>query len=170
MFFTFAVPPARPSPPSLLPSGPPPATVPGTSGPPEEEATPSAADVSLMRKALCRGIIESKNNVEVLRKDPNSPLYSVKTFEALQLRPELLQGIYEMGFKLPSKIQETALPTLLANPWVHALLHWNLISLFSTDFNLNYIFTGYCWIDRSYSPPNLVANKVLENEIPDLDY
>lgn len=69
-----------------------------------------------MRKALCRGIIESKNDVEVLRKDPNSPLYSVKTFEALQLRPELLQGIYEMGFKLPSKIQETALPTLLANP------------------------------------------------------
>lgn len=82
----------------------------------EEEAAPSAADVSLMRKVLCRGIIESKNNVEILRQDPKSPLYSVKTFEALNLRQELLEGIYNMGFKRPSKIQETALPTLLANP------------------------------------------------------
>lgn len=94
-------------PPNMAMAGPPPA---------EEEAAPTAAEISLMRKALCRGIIESKNNVEVLRKDPNSPLYSVKSFEALQLRPELLQGIYNMGFRLPSKIQETALPTLLANP------------------------------------------------------
>ncbi|KAA0203647.1 hypothetical protein HAZT_HAZT004279 [Hyalella azteca] len=53
---------------------------------------------------------------KVLCKDPNSPLYAVKTFEALQLRPELLQGIYDMGFKLPSKIKETTLPTLLPNP------------------------------------------------------
>ncbi|KAL7631315.1 UNVERIFIED_CONTAM: hypothetical protein RMT77_018383 [Armadillidium vulgare] len=82
----------------------------------EEETVPSAADLSLMRKALCKGIVESKNNVEILRQDPKSPLYSVKTFEALNLRKELLNGIYSLGFKLPSKIQETALPTLLANP------------------------------------------------------
>ncbi|KAA0191986.1 hypothetical protein HAZT_HAZT007066 [Hyalella azteca] len=98
----------------------PPPSVPFTSGATlqssEEDSAPSAAEVSLMRKVLCKGIVESKNDVEVLRKDPNSPLYSVKTFEALQLRPELLQGIYDMGFKLPSKIQETTLPTLLANP------------------------------------------------------
>lgn len=31
-------------------------------------------------------------------------------------KPELLQGIYSLGFNAPSKIQETALPTLLANP------------------------------------------------------
>ncbi|XP_030379961.1 DEAD-box helicase Dbp80-like isoform X2 [Scaptodrosophila lebanonensis] len=31
-------------------------------------------------------------------------------------KPELLKGIYAMGFNTPSKIQETALPTLLADP------------------------------------------------------
>jgi ATP-dependent RNA helicase DDX19/DBP5 len=28
----------------------------------------------------------------------------------------LLQGVYALGFNAPSKIQETALPTLLADP------------------------------------------------------
>jgi len=28
----------------------------------------------------------------------------------------LLKGVYEMGYNAPSKIQETALPLLLANP------------------------------------------------------
>ncbi|XP_063585821.1 ATP-dependent RNA helicase DDX19A-like [Penaeus indicus] len=108
----------------------------------EAEETPSeasteealtAAEESLMRKVMRKGIIESKNNVEVYRKDPNNPLYSVKDFEALNLRKELLDGIYDMGFKLPSKIQETALPTLLADPqalgtpW-RTLLHVTTIS------------------------------------------
>lgn len=31
-------------------------------------------------------------------------------------KPNLLKGVYEMGFNAPSKIQETALPTLLADP------------------------------------------------------
>ena len=30
--------------------------------------------------------------------------------------PDLLKGIYDMGFSKPSKIQERALPLLLANP------------------------------------------------------
>ncbi|KIK10013.1 hypothetical protein K443DRAFT_136113 [Laccaria amethystina LaAM-08-1] len=48
--------------------------------------------------------------------DPNSPLYSAKTFEELGLQPDLLKGIYDMGFSKPSKIQERALPLLLSNP------------------------------------------------------
>jgi ATP-dependent RNA helicase DDX19/DBP5 len=43
-------------------------------------------------------------------------LYSVKYFEELNLKPDLLQGIYAMGFTRPSKIQETALPALINNP------------------------------------------------------
>ena len=34
-------------------------------------------------------------------------------------KPELLKGVYDMGFNAPSKIQETALPALLADPSVH---------------------------------------------------
>lgn len=31
-------------------------------------------------------------------------------------KPNLLKGVYQMGFNAPSKIQEMALPTLLADP------------------------------------------------------
>ncbi|XP_022197640.1 DEAD-box helicase Dbp80 [Nilaparvata lugens] len=83
----------------------------------EEDKKPlSKAEQSLLQKVVRRGLIVNKNDIEVQRKDPNSPLFSVKTFEALHLKPELLKGVYEMGFNAPSKIQETALPFLLANP------------------------------------------------------
>ena len=66
----------------------------------------------MIRKSL----VENKNDLEIQRKDPNCPLYSVKSFEELNLQPNLLKGVYAMGFNAPSKIQETALPTLLADP------------------------------------------------------
>ena len=80
----------------------------------DENVTP--ADISLMQKLLRTKLIDSKNNIEIVRSDPNSPLYSVKSFEELRLPPELLKGLYTMGFQAPSKIQETALPILLTNP------------------------------------------------------
>lgn len=79
-----------------------------------EEVT--KADLSYMKKILRTQLVESKNNVEIIRKDPKSPLYSVKTFEELRLPEELLKGVYELGFQKPSKIQETVLPLLIANP------------------------------------------------------
>lgn len=48
--------------------------------------------------------------------DPNNPLFSAKTFEELNLEQDIQQGIYTMNFRKPSKIQERALPLLLANP------------------------------------------------------
>ncbi|CAH1118598.1 unnamed protein product [Phaedon cochleariae] len=76
----------------------------------------SPAEASLLAKIIRKGLIENKNNIEVQRMDPKSPLYSIKSFEALNLNPNLLKGVFEMGFNAPSKIQETALPTLLADP------------------------------------------------------
>jgi len=76
----------------------------------------SVAEQSLLRKVIRKGLVVNKNDLEIQRKDPNSPLYSVKTFEALNLKTNLLKGVYAMGFNAPSKIQETALPTLLADP------------------------------------------------------
>jgi superfamily II DNA/RNA helicase len=37
-------------------------------------------------------------------------------FSYFYSHPNLLKGVYEMGYNAPSKIQETALPLLLANP------------------------------------------------------
>ncbi|KAJ3179455.1 RNA helicase required for poly(A+) mRNA export [Gaertneriomyces sp. JEL0708] len=76
-------------------------------------------DLPVKQKAS--GLIESREVVEVtladLQADVTSPLYSgVSTFEDLGLHPDLLKGIYSMGFQRPSKIQERALPLLLANP------------------------------------------------------
>ncbi|KAK4546880.1 RNA helicase required for poly(A+) mRNA export [Oleoguttula mirabilis] len=66
------------------------------------------------------GLDEPEFDVNVkladLQDDPNNPLYSVKSFEALELREELLRGLSVMGFHKPSKIQERALPLLLKNP------------------------------------------------------
>lgn len=65
-------------------------------------------------------LIQSTHVVQVKladqQADPNSPLYSVKSFEQLGLSPELLKGLYAMKFSKPSKIQERALPLLIGNP------------------------------------------------------
>ncbi|SMN17875.1 similar to Saccharomyces cerevisiae YOR046C DBP5 Cytoplasmic ATP-dependent RNA helicase of the DEAD-box family [Maudiozyma saulgeensis] len=65
-------------------------------------------------------LVKSEYEVKVklvdLQADPNSPLYSAKSFDELGLTPELLKGVYAMKFQKPSKIQEKALPLLLSNP------------------------------------------------------
>lgn len=82
----------------------------------KEDKEVSPADASLMKKVLRSHLMNVKSEVEVLQRDPKSPLYSVRSFEELNLKPELLKGVYDMGFNKPSKIQETALPMLLADP------------------------------------------------------
>lgn len=66
------------------------------------------------------GVIEPEYEVNVkladAQADVNDPLYSVKSFEELGLDEDILKGIYQMRFSKPSKIQEKALPLLLANP------------------------------------------------------
>ncbi|XP_072011293.1 ATP-dependent RNA helicase DDX19B isoform X1 [Engystomops pustulosus] len=71
---------------------------------------------SLLNKLIRNSLVNTTHQVEVLQRDPNSPLYSVKSFEELRLKPQLLQGVYAMGFNRPSKIQENALPMMLAEP------------------------------------------------------
>lgn len=48
----------------------------------------------------------------------DTPYNSAKTFEELNLSPELLRGLYsEMGFEKPSKIQAISLPMILTPPY-----------------------------------------------------
>nr|APD70928.1 ATP-dependent RNA helicase; DEAD box protein 19B [Crotalus adamanteus] len=70
---------------------------------------------SLLNKLIRSNLVDNTNQVEVLQRDPTSPLYSVKSFEELR-KSQLLQGVYAMGFNRPSKIQENALPMMLAEP------------------------------------------------------
>ena len=101
----------------------------------ENEGEPSASEQSFLRKILREKLVTTQHELEVQQRDPSSPLYSVKSFEELNLRKDLLKGekniiltyvvynfriqilnlgIYDMGFNRPSKIQETALPMLLS--------------------------------------------------------
>ncbi|KAI1653316.1 DEAD-domain-containing protein [Daldinia decipiens] len=63
---------------------------------------------------------ESSYDVEVqlsdLQKDTENPLGSAHTFEELGLPAEVLKGLSAMGFQKPSKVQEKALPLMLADP------------------------------------------------------
>ena len=77
----------------------------GTGGGGTDEKELEPAEKSLLQKVIRKGLVENKNDLEIQRKDPKSPLYSVKSFEALNLKPQLLKGVYGMGFNAPSKIQ-----------------------------------------------------------------
>ena len=49
--------------------------------------------MSLLNKKVQTELYELKNDtIEVQRRDPNSPLYSVRTFEEMHLKPEILKG------------------------------------------------------------------------------
>ncbi|CAG8483835.1 7393_t:CDS:2 [Acaulospora colombiana] len=61
-------------------------------------------------------LLETNSEVNIVRIHEDEPLLSVKKFEELNLDPNLLKGIYEMGFTAPSKIQAKALPLLIKSP------------------------------------------------------
>ncbi|KAI0330254.1 DEAD-domain-containing protein [Cubamyces sp. BRFM 1775] len=85
---------------------------PATADAPEGAAEPKQDAVT----DLIKSTFEVSVTLADQQADPNSPLYSAKTFEELGLHQDLLKGIYDMGFSKPSKIQERALPLLLSNP------------------------------------------------------
>ncbi|XP_063273913.1 ATP-dependent RNA helicase DDX25 isoform X2 [Prinia subflava] len=100
----------------LPPAPPAPPEPPAPRAEAEDEERVPLAEISLMNKLIHTSLVESQEHVEILQRDPSSPLFSIKTFEELPLKKELLQGVYMMGFNRPSKIQEQALPLMLAYP------------------------------------------------------
>lgn len=66
------------------------------------------------------GLIESTYDVEVKLSElgtlTDNPLSSVSSFEELGLKKSIVDGLFALNFKKPSKIQERALPLLLADP------------------------------------------------------
>lgn len=82
----------------------------------DESPTSSNKETPESEDNLVKSTYEVKVKLADLQADPNSPLFSVKSFEELGLSPELLKGLFAMKFQKPSKIQEKALPLLLSNP------------------------------------------------------
>lgn len=82
----------------------------------EPKAEESKPEEPAPETNLIKSTYEVKVKLADLQADPNSPLYSVSSFDELGLKKELLDGLYAMKFNKPSKIQEKALPLLLSNP------------------------------------------------------
>jgi ATP-dependent RNA helicase DDX19/DBP5 len=104
------------------------------------EEKPEEEDLKEQDTNLVQNRYEVAVKLQDLQADPNSPLYSVKSFEALGLskhlspyhvdnvrHPNLLKGIYAMKFQKPSKVQERALPLLVSNPY-HYVSNKNIVS------------------------------------------
>ena len=86
-------------------------------------------DASEVLQTLVHTLSEVEVKLAEQQADSKSPLFSAHTFEELELcaffpsfslltmhrSPELLKGVYSMGFNRPSKIQERALLLLLRN-------------------------------------------------------
>ncbi|PPQ95750.1 hypothetical protein CVT26_015876 [Gymnopilus dilepis] len=89
-----------------------PSVVPKPAAPPQDEPKEPEATTS----DLFASSFEVTVTLADQQANPDSPLYSAKTFQELGLNPDLLKGIFAMGFDKPSKIQEKALPLLLADP------------------------------------------------------
>ncbi|KAF5342125.1 hypothetical protein D9611_001438 [Ephemerocybe angulata] len=83
---------------------------------PEDAPAPAADRPVSPENDLVKSTFEVSVTLADQQADPNSPLFSAKTFEELGISEDLLKGIYDMGFSKPSKIQERALPLLLSNP------------------------------------------------------
>lgn len=58
----------------------------------------SPAEKSLLQKIIRKGLVETTQDIEIQRKDPSSPLYSVKTFEALHLLVFLIINFFMLIF------------------------------------------------------------------------
>jgi len=69
----------------------------------EESENISRAERSLLQKV--KRLVLTAADLEVQRKDPNSPLHHVKSFEELHLSRDILRGLYDMGYNAPSKFQ-----------------------------------------------------------------
>lgn len=91
---------------------------------------------SLLNKLIRQSLVESSHRVEVLQKDPSSPLYSVKTFEELRLWVFLLIYCGEIpermvqNKKSNNKNSQNHLHVLIFNikmRCVHFACNWNII-------------------------------------------
>lgn len=66
-------------------SVPPPSVVGDASSDDKSDEPISPAEKSLLQKIIRKGLVDTTKDLEIQRKDPMSPLYSVKSFEALHL-------------------------------------------------------------------------------------
>ncbi|MEN2495781.1 MAG: DEAD H (Asp-Glu-Ala-Asp His) box polypeptide 19 (DBP5, ) [Marteilia pararefringens] len=81
-----------------------------------EEQVPKSHDISLLNKLLHNTLANENDlegTLEVKQSDPNKPIFSAKTFQELDLNPQLLKAIRYKGYVKPSKIQEMSLPAMI---------------------------------------------------------
>ncbi|XP_061647383.1 ATP-dependent RNA helicase DDX19B-like isoform X2 [Phyllopteryx taeniolatus] len=79
------------------------------------------AEVSLLNKIIRRTLVRSRHEVEVLQRDPTSPLFSVKTFEELRLHQNLIAQSQSGTGKTAAFSLAMLSHVNTANKWTQAL-------------------------------------------------
>ena len=114
-------------------------------------------DEPLMEIKSVAGLVDSVHHVKVQladqQADPNSPLYSAKSFEELGIPELILRGIYAMKFSKPSKVQEKALPLLLSNPPQNMIAQ----SQSGTGKTAAFVLTMLCRVDPAMRVPQALC-------------
>lgn len=83
----------------------------------DDEGAMDRAEAILKSDELIDAADSDDSNIRAVTAG-DTPYTSAKTFEELNLSPELLKGLYsEMGFEKPSKIQAISLPMILTPPY-----------------------------------------------------
>lgn len=125
----------------------------------EDEKPITKEEESMLNKIVHDKLVQIKKlNIDLKncnRSDlsPNSPLFSLRTFEELRLRKELLQGISSLGYLYPSKIQEATLPLLLADPPQNIIAQ----SQSGTGKTASFVLTMLSRVDPSQHHPQCVC-------------
>ena len=125
----------------------------------EEKKQQEEERVGTEKKEQLKHLVEAVQSVNVQvqladqQADVNSPLFSAHTFEELGLSKQLLDGIYEMKFTKPSKVQEKALPLLLANPPQNMIAQ----SQSGTGKTAAFVLTMLSRVDPSIAAPQAIC-------------
>ncbi|KAG1384417.1 hypothetical protein G6F61_000481 [Rhizopus arrhizus] len=135
------------------------------------QLTSSLASETSSDPNIITGLFGNPNDVRVktidTQMDPNSSLYSVKSFEDLGLREDLLKGLYAMGFSKPSKVQEKALPLIISDPPTNMIAQ----SQSGTGKTAAFVLCMLSRVDSSLDKPQaicLVPSRELARQIRDV--
>jgi ATP-dependent RNA helicase DDX19/DBP5 len=79
-----------------------------------ENLTEKVTELSTEQKEPQQDLAHTTGQVQVTLADKSQLYTSANSFEDLGLSPDLLKGVYSLGYTKPSKIQATALPLLLS--------------------------------------------------------
>jgi len=103
-------------------------------------------------KSVLEEELKNKTDAEIMRNDPNGPLYAQKSFEELDIPKWIIKGVFVAGYDSPSKIQEACLPILIKEK-KSLIVH----SQSGTGKTLVFAIAALCRVDVKANHPQVLC-------------